>query len=259
LLALVLVVTLTGSAFADGDILQQLLDLSRQAQGETQSAGGTVSLSSGAALVPDQSEVQMEVDLEAGDTVTDRAGSYAMKREAQRTLHPTDFANLVKLGFAYQMGSKHDKAKVILEQAIALEPTAQTVYDTLAQSLANVDPGLKVFVGGKRVVFDVEPTVIAGRTLVPIRAVADQLGATVSWNADTFTATVVLNGIKVDVTRDSKVAKVNGADVALDVPAMIMNGRTLLPIRFVSENLGQQVDYHASGTAGSAVISIVNR
>lgn len=258
-LALVLSLTLAGSALADGDVLQQLLDLSRQAQGETSSVGGASGFSVGTALVPDESEVQMDIDLETGLTAAERIDAYTARLEAQSRTQPGDFATLVKLGLAYRLAANHAKARAVLEQALALEPSAQTVYDALAKSLTSVDPGLMVYVGGKQVTFDVEPMITGGRTLVPIRAVADRLGAVVGWDPATFTATVTLNGIKVEVTRDSKIAKVNGVEVTLDVPATIVNGRTLLPLRFVSENLGQQVDYHAGTAAGSAVISIVSK
>lgn len=84
-----------------------------------------------------------------------------------------------------------------------------------------------------------------GRTLVPFRFLAEALGATVIWDDKTSTASLNLQGSEVKVTVGSKYANINGAATTLDVPAEITGGRTFVPLRFVSEALGAQVDYNA--------------
>jgi hypothetical protein len=138
-----------------------------------------------------------------------------------------------------------------------MAPGAQSLYDALAQSFATQDPGLKVYVAGDPVSFDVPPVIVSGRTLVPIRFVVEKMGGTVSWDEATKTVTVELGGTKVEVVRDSTSGKVNGQPVTLDVRATIMNGRTMVPLRFISESLNKKVDYHAASVQGTAVISIV--
>jgi hypothetical protein len=86
------------------------------------------------------------------------------------------------------------------------------------------------------------------RTLVPVRFVTEALGAEVTWNNDTRTATIKKDGITVDVTIGSKVLKITDADgkkstKTMDTEAVITGGRTMVPIRFVAESLGAYVDY----------------
>jgi len=181
--------------------------------------------------VPDATDVQMDVDMQVGTTEAERLSSYVAALESKTK----DFEVLAKIGIAYCLQGKHE----------------------LAKALVNLSPGLTVYVRGKATVFDVQPVIVEGRTLVPIRAVAEQLGATVTWDEATKTATIMLGANKVEVTRDSTTAKVNGQPVVLQVAAAIIGGRTMLPLRFVSESLNQQVDYHA-GASGSAVISVVD-
>ena len=90
---------------------------------------------------------------------------------------------------------------------------------------------------------DVAPTVIDDRTLVPMRAIFEALGAEVSWDEASLTATANLDGQEVKITEDQKMASVSGDAVELDVPAMRIRDRFVVPIRFVSESFGAQVDW----------------
>ena len=84
----------------------------------------------------------------------------------------------------------------------------------------------------------------------PIRAVAEALGGTVGWDAATRTATVTLGGHQVSLQIGSSVAVLDGVRTPIDsadalVVPVILSGRTLLPVRFVAESLGCQVDWLA--------------
>lgn len=98
-------------------------------------------------------------------------------------------------------------------------------------------------VDGQQLVLDVEPQVVQQRTLVPLRAIFEKLGATVTWDQATQTARAVKGSDTVQITLNSTTAYVNGEAETLDVPAMAVNGRTLVPVRFVSEALDAQVDW----------------
>lgn len=90
-----------------------------------------------------------------------------------------------------------------------------------------------------------EATIVEGRTMVPLRAIFEALGATVEWNQETKTVTSVLGETEVSLTiGENKLIK-NGEETALDVPALIMNGRTLVPVRAVSESFGVYVEWDA--------------
>lgn len=91
-----------------------------------------------------------------------------------------------------------------------------------------------------------EATIVEGRTMVPLRAIFEALGATVEWNQETKTVSSVLGDTEISLTiGDSKLIK-NGEEIVLDVPALIMNGRTLVPVRAVSESFGVYVEWDAN-------------
>lgn len=89
------------------------------------------------------------------------------------------------------------------------------------------------------------PVIVDGRTMVPIRAVAEALGGEVSWDAAARTVTVTKDSDVISLTIDSNLAEVNSQSVELDTTPIIVNKRTLLPLRFVSENLGAEVVWNA--------------
>lgn len=84
------------------------------------------------------------------------------------------------------------------------------------------------------------PIVANGRTLVPIRAIIEAFGGSVAWDESTRTVTLKLDDDTIKLTIDSKTAYLNSQRKTLDVAPAIVNGRTMLPIRFIAEgfNLG---------------------
>lgn len=96
---------------------------------------------------------------------------------------------------------------------------------------------------GKQLTFDVQPTIENGRTLVPLRAIFEAMGANVDWNQSTQTATATKDGTIVKLRIGSITPTINGQVKTLDVPAKIVNGRTLAPLRFVGEAFGGTVGW----------------
>lgn len=90
---------------------------------------------------------------------------------------------------------------------------------------------------------DVAPYTVNNRTLVPLRFVAEELGAKVDWNPTNQSITVTLNNSVISLWIDQKLANVNGKFVNLDVAPSIYKGRTMVPLRFISENFGMNVNY----------------
>lgn len=82
-----------------------------------------------------------------------------------------------------------------------------------------------------------------GATLVPLRGIFERLGATVSWNATTKTIDASKGSTKIWLKIGSTKTKVNGNNVNISVPAQVVNGHTLVPLRFISEALGAQVEW----------------
>ncbi|HEY9062021.1 MAG TPA: leucine-rich repeat protein [Pseudobacteroides sp.] len=102
---------------------------------------------------------------------------------------------------------------------------------------------IKVFVDGRELDLDVPPAIISGRTLVPLRAIFESLGADVKWDAGTKTVTGIKNDTTIELTINKKNAFINGRVTPIDVPALIVKGRTLVPARFVAESLGTDVEW----------------
>jgi len=97
---------------------------------------------------------------------------------------------------------------------------------------------------------DVPPFIQSGRTLVPFRFIGEALGAKIGFTQDpktklTKTVSYELGSIRIILTINNKTADVNGRKVQLDVAPIIVKGRTFVPVRFVSENLGASVEWIA--------------
>ncbi len=95
------------------------------------------------------------------------------------------------------------------------------------------------------VTFDQDPLIINDRTMVPVRAIFEAMGATVDWNGDTKTVTSTLDGTTVEMVIDSPAMTVNHVAKPLDTPPLIVGGRTLVPARAVSESFGCTVEWIA--------------
>jgi len=100
----------------------------------------------------------------------------------------------------------------------------------------DIDPG-----------YQTAPKIVNDRTFIPIRAIIENLGGTVDWSASDQKVTVTLNDVPIVFHIDSSQATVNGTVKVLDAPPYISSsGRTMLPLRFITENLGHTVTWDDS-------------
>lgn len=104
---------------------------------------------------------------------------------------------------------------------------------------------IKVAIDGSAMKLDVDPVIKDGRTLVPVRAIAEATGAEVSWNPDTYTVVAKKGNTLVYIPVNRTEARVNGKEVPLDAPATIIDGRTMVPARFVAEAFSATVGWDA--------------
>lgn len=116
------------------------------------------------------------------------------------------------------------------------------------------EPDVSLKVNGKILKTDVPPKIINSRTMIPARALFEEIGGTVTWDQTNYVVTINYNDQVIKLTINSKTALVNGTQKTLDVPAQIVNSRTLIPLRFVSENLGFTVDYDSK--TRTAIVNI---
>ena len=91
---------------------------------------------------------------------------------------------------------------------------------------------------GNVVMNDVAPIIRNDRTMLPIRFIAQSLGATVTWDEQFQKVTIMKDDLKIEIIIGSTTAFINGVGIELNSPAFVENDRTYLPLRFVAENLG---------------------
>ena len=102
-----------------------------------------------------------------------------------------------------------------------------------------------VVLNNKILGFDVPPIIEDGSTLVPMRFLFEQMGADVEWDSETQTATATIENKAVTFSIDNVNARINNKPAKMDVPARLVNGKTMVPLRFLSENMGYDVDWDA--------------
>ncbi|TDA68694.1 MAG: copper amine oxidase [Clostridia bacterium] len=112
---------------------------------------------------------------------------------------------------------------------------------------------IPVYLNGQRLLFDVPPVIENGRTLVPFRKIFAALGAEVQWREETqqvlATGPGIATGVTVELTVGQNTAYVNGELISLEAAPKITGGRTLVPLRMVSEALGAAVEWDPQGPA----------
>lgn len=118
---------------------------------------------------------------------------------------------------------------------------------------------IKLFVGSPYVYVDdditkvdtnddeVVPMIVDDRTLVPVRFVSENFGLTVGWDDASRKISISGRGHNIEMTLDSASYTVNGEERILDVPATSYNGRTMIPLRAMSEAIGRKVFWDEKG------------
>lgn len=116
----------------------------------------------------------------------------------------------------------------------AVDP-AQTITLQINQPTAMIND--------RPVKIDVPPQIIDDRTMVPVRFVGEPFGAEFTWDGQTQKVTVQRADQTITLKIGSPLAQVNDRQMQLDVPPRIVGDRTLVPIRFIAEALGMDVDW----------------
>ncbi len=128
---------------------------------------------------------------------------------------------------------------------------------TVTLALLSFDGSASVIVNAKSTVTLDGGELVQGRTLVPLRSIFEEIGATVQWDQKNKKITATKDKRKITLTVGSKHTYVNGKHVVIDVPAQVKNGRTLVPLRFISESFGGSVRWDSVNSR--AVINVVDK
>ena len=140
--------------------------------------------------------------------------------------------------------------KAVNNTEISTETTTQSNIETTVANetknevLTNSTKDILVFVDGNKIEFDQKPIIQNGRTLVPFRKIFEALNADVTWNNDTQQVKAKRNDTEISFIIGQKVLYINGKDsISMDVAPQIINGRSMVPLRVVSEALGVEVNW----------------
>ncbi len=102
---------------------------------------------------------------------------------------------------------------------------------------------ISLVIDNKKIICDVPPVISNSRTLVPARVLFEHFNAKVQWEAELRQVIISLDKKIMIFNIDSTIVYMDGKSITIDVAPVIINDRTLIPIRFVSENLGYDVDW----------------
>lgn len=135
---------------------------------------------------------------------------------------------------------------LLLVLAVTLPATAITAPATARATAMAAERDITVSIDGRPVDFDVAPQIKRGRVMVPLKAITDISGAAVIWDEARRTVTVDKGGNRIVLTVGAASATINGRPATLDSPVVLLEGRALLPLRFISEALGYGVLWDGS-------------
>ena len=147
-----------------------------------------------------------------------------------------------KSEFIFECNLWKDKL-VIRTRKRLIEYDMADIEDVLNEKCPSDTPYIEF--NGNILGFDVPPIIEDGSTLVPMRFLFEQMGADVEWDGKTQTATATIDNKAVTFSIDNVNARINNKPAKMDVPARLVNGKTMVPLRFLSENMGYDVDWDA--------------
>lgn len=103
----------------------------------------------------------------------------------------------------------------------------------------------RYMVESKRKVFSLAPIIVQGRTLVPLRSIAEDMGASVEWNQKNYMVQILLDSVLIEMKIGKMMVIINGKSRYMDVPPILYKGTTMIPLRYIAETLGGKVRWNA--------------
>lgn len=167
--------------------------------------------------------------------------------------YKVSYEGLTQLADVYDQLDKPAEAIDTQEEAIAENPVNLEGYKKLGKLKKKAGKaGMAAFVNGEEVPSDVQPLSVNGRAMVPFRAVASALKATVEYKED-GTVIVSKDGVTIELKTGSTVALVNGKEFQLSAAPIVKHNRVFVPFRFIGEALAMNVDYEPE--SGSVIVN----
>jgi len=166
-----------------------------------------------------------------------------------------DVEVVIKINKAKLTESNRESSIRIITDAVSYDvtitakgvPTRKLVEMWIGNKTAKID--------SNEVELDTPPSIISSRTLVPLRFIGEAFGVEVVWNGEKRTVEYTnFDGEKVTLMLGNKIAKVGNREITVDPPPQILNGRTMVPIRFISDTFGAETQW--DGTQRKVTITI---
>lgn len=178
----------------------------------------------------------------------------------EKTLPSSDFAALkndqaewIKQRYIESEKASKDweggTAFVLANNSAYIPFTAKRTYYLISLIKANQPKTIPVYFNGKELSFSQPPYIENGTTMVPMRVIFEALGAAVDYNAETKAITAVKDNTTVKLIIGSSSAEINNSKKTLSAPVVNKNGTAMIPLRFVSEALGANVNWNADSKA----------
>jgi len=136
------------------------------------------------------------------------------------------------------------KPEPIMKPITSSRLLAGAILATLALPTLAQTQTVTVRLNGQPLALSATPLQLNGRTLLPLRDVFESLGAQVNWNPVAQSIAAQSGTTQIQLGINNPVAFVNGRNVSLDQPAILVGGRAFVPLRFVAEATGAKVDYN---------------
>lgn len=185
---------------------------------------------------------------------TDENRPYIYAYEVLSQISTPNWELNVKTPFMRHLTQKGaDEDMIITNQQIAdmQKPFQKESNDVITKTNISLCKTIRLVIGQKEIIvngvtqsLDVSPFIKSNNTLVPVRFVSESLDAEVLWDGDDNKVTINKENDSIILTLGSNIASVNGNSVKLDLPPQLSNGRTMVPLRFVSENLKATVKWN---------------
>ncbi|HWP96462.1 MAG TPA: peptidylprolyl isomerase [Syntrophomonadaceae bacterium] len=210
---------------------------------------GSISLSDGTPIDMNDSTKTYKVatsDFLAGSTTASPKDGFTF---ASQSSNITDTHILVRdalANAAKSAGSNGITASVEkrIQNGKAASPVKSPAVALNPQPELSSSERIQIIFNNHELTTDVDPIIESDRVMVPLRSIFEALGAQVVWNPEDQSITAVRGDVSLQLMIGSNTAMKNGANVSLDVAPQIINSRTLVPIRFVSEALGATVQWN---------------
>lgn len=131
-----------------------------------------------------------------------------------------------------------------MRKIISLFLSILLMFSIIIPTQVNAEDPIKVYINGEIINFSIDPVVENGTTLVQFRPIFEKLGLSIGWDANTQTVTGEKEGLKIELIIGNKVAKVNGVERNLSIAPKTIKGNTMIPLRFIGEASGEQVEWY---------------